>query len=571
MTIRFKIFMLAVVMLLLLLLSVVVSTYLQVQTTDEVGAIAEYHVLITSKVSEIDVLTFEYELNLLRMLSGVIEGNEHLRVATEREGDIAARLQQNFSQARELIQSAVDDPRNDLSDRLIFSKLDAKLTYLERELAPFLELGKKVLTAEREGRREEAGKLALGFNSFEEAFGPDLAEVREDLASLTQASVTETFQNQEQMTRFGVVQMLLAGVFGLAISAVVANRLVRSLRRLLSATRAVEAGDLSIELPPEGRDEAAQLTEAFNRMTERLRSVSRIKETFGQYVDPRIVEQFIDTKAGAAEVAERRVVTVFFSDVQSFTSIGEQLTAARLAKLLNHYFTYAAEAIRDHNGIIDKYIGDAVMAFWTTPFSPGDHHAADACQAALDQQKALLEFRRELPEILGLRRNVPDFRIRMGLATGEVLLGTLGSPTAKSFTVIGDVVNLASRLENLNKLYGTPIIASEETVRLAKEEIETRELDRVTVAGKSEAIRVFEVLAEAGRLDSQTKELVQAYQLALTAYREGRWEEAARAFQRCLEIRPEDGPSHLLLARIQDFRSHPPAGDWDGTWHLTAK
>ena len=157
--------------------------------------------------------------------------------------------------------------------------------------------------------------------------------------------------------------------------------------------------------------------------------------------------------------------------------------------------------------MIDKYIGDAVMAFWTPPFSPGDDHAGDACLAALAQQEAMVALRAQLPEITGMRRNPPKLVIRMGLATGEAVVGTIGSAAARSYTVIGDTVNLASRLESVNKVYGTSIILSEETYRLAQQVIEARELDLITVAGKTEPVRIYEAMGRAGELKPEQSKL----------------------------------------------------------------
>ena len=156
--------------------------------------------------------------------------------------------------------------------------------------------------------------------------------------------------------------------------------------------------------------------------------------------------------------------------------------------------------IHAHHGVIDKYIGDAVMAFWIPPFSAGDDHASDACLAALAQQEAMVALRAQLPEITGMRRNPPKLVIRMGIATGEAVVGTIGSAAARSYTVIGDTVNLASRLESVNKVYGTSIILSEETYRLAQQVIEARELDLITVAGKTEPVRIYEAMGRAGEL-----------------------------------------------------------------------
>ena len=201
-------------------------------------------------------------------------------------------------------------------------------------------------------------------------------------------------------------------------------------------------------------------------MVEELRTRERIKDTFGKFLDPRIVSRLIDS---GAEHAERRTLTVFFSDIKDFTGISEQLTATSVVNLLNSYFGAIASVIHAHNGFIDKYIGDGVMAFWIPPFSVGDAHASDACLAALAQQEAMGELRAQLPEITGMRRNPPKLTIRMGIATGEAIVGTIGASAARSYTVIGDTVNLASRLEDINKVYGSSVILSEETYRLIAE------------------------------------------------------------------------------------------------------
>src|SRR5215472_11745268 len=193
------------------------------------------------------------------------------------------------------------------------------------------------------------------------------------------------------------------------------------------------------------------------------------------------------------EQAERRVATILFSDLKGFTGISEQLTASAMVRLLNRYFTVVAEQIRAHNGVLEKYIGDAVMAFWAPPLSTGDDHAASACLAALAHRDAVAALRPELPDLLGLRRNIPELTVRMGLATGEVVVGTVGAPTAKSFAAIGDITNLASRLEGVNKVYGTSVILAEETYRLAQTVVEARELDTVVVAGKSEPVQIYEL------------------------------------------------------------------------------
>jgi adenylate cyclase len=159
----------------------------------------------------------------------------------------------------------------------------------------------------------------------------------------------------------------------------------------------------------------------------------------------------------------------------------------------------------------------------------------------------------------------------MGLATGEVVIGTIGAPTAKSYTVIGDVVNLASRLEGVNKAYGTDIIVAEETYRLAQDAVEARELDVIAVAGKSEPVKIFELLAPADGLDPAASVARERYSEALALYRGRAFDEADRALAGCLEQRPGDGPAAAMRRRIQRLRANPPAGDWDGVWRMSEK
>src|SRR5262249_50619555 len=230
---------------------------------------------------------------------------------------------------------------------------------------------------------------------------------------------------------------------------------------------------------------------------EELRARERIKDTFGKFIDPRLINQLIGS---GADHAERRTLTVFFSDIAEFSGTSEQLTASAVVNLLNSYFATVANVIHKHRGFIDKYIGDGVMAFWISPFSPGDSHASDACLAALAQQEAMVALRAKLPEITGMRRNPPKLRIRMGIATGEAVVGTVGASSSRSYTVMGDTVNLAARLENINKSYRSSIILSEETFKLAQDVIEARELDIIIVAGKTEPIRIYEMMGRAGEL-----------------------------------------------------------------------
>ncbi len=570
MPLRLKILALACVLLLAFAVTTAFSTYLIREVMEELESIADYHVTLTALVSEVDVITFEYELGIRRLLESFGDA-DRTRAVTRRQEEIAARLPAVFEQAKALLAKAVEDTRNDPSDRVRLARIDGGLQPLSRQVGPFISLGTAVRTALEGGRVEEARRLARDFRAFEEAFGRDLAGVRETISHLTKDSTHEAAQHERRVLWLNGVLFAAAAVIGLGSVALLAQRFTRAFRRLLAGTRSAEAGELAVEVPVTSRDEIGQLTAAFNRMIAELRSKERIKETFGQFLDPRLVTKVLGAQAQHSQPAERRVVTIFFSDIKGFSSLSEQLTADVMVRLLNGYFTAVTKIIRAQNGIVDKFIGDAVMAFWAPPFSPGDQHATDACLAALAQQAALEDFRRELSNLTGLRRNLPDFRVRMGVSTGEVVVGTLGSETIRSYTVIGDTVNLASRLEAANKAYGTGIMVTEDTLRLAQHAVEARELDLLVVAGKTEPVRVFELLAPAGQLAPHAAELRSVFEDGLGAYRAAKWDLADRKFREGLALDPHDGPSRTFLDRVAVLQARPPAGDWNGIWTLDHK
>jgi len=566
---RLKILALACVLLVAFAITTAYSAFRIRAVMEEIGAIVDYYIAVTALAAELDVITFEYELNYRRLVETNGE-TERAAAILARQAEIAARMPAIFDTVKTTLAQAVEDPRNDPHDRVKLARVDGVMSMLSREVPPFLALGASVQAAIEAGRDADALRLASGFRRFETALGPDLAEVRRTLEELTRHATVETQQHERDALRLNVLLFVVAAIVGLGSVALLAHRLTQAFRRLLDGTRSVEEGHLPAELPVTTRDEVGQLTAAFNKMIGELRAKEHIKKTFGQFLDPRLITRVLGEHAHNGGTAERRVVTVFFSDIKAFSSLSEQLTADVIVRLLNGYFTEVTKIIRDRNGIVDKFIGDAVMAFWTPPFSHGDEHAADACLAALAQQAALEQFRHEISNLTGLRRNVPDFRVRMGISTGEVVVGTLGSETTKSYTVIGDTVNVASRLESANKAYGTSILVTEDTLRLAQEAVEARELDLLVVAGKTEPLRVYELLAPAGQLRPELTDLRGLFHEALDAYRAAKWDVADRKLRECLRVVPDDPPSKTFLERVALLQDHPPSA-WNGVWTMDHK
>jgi class 3 adenylate cyclase len=397
-----------------------------------------------------------------------------------------------------------------------------------------------------------------------------LDSVRADMLALLRKDANMTVQKQNQVMLISVALTVLAAVLGLVFAALVSAGVTRPVRRLLEGAKEVEAGHLDGTLVATSRDEIGHLTTAFNQMVEQLRLKERLRETFGKYVDPRVVEGLIEGPALAAE-GQRRVMTVMFCDVKGFTSTSEGMTPQGLVKVMNRYFSTMSAPIRRHQGIIDKYIGDAIMAYWGPPFADDKEQAQLASLAALEMLQLVPQLRAELPELLGVRTLPNAFDLRIGIATGEVLVGSIGSELMMSYTVMGDTVNLASRLEGANKEYGGRILVSEATVAAASVVIEAREIDRVVTLGQTQPQAVFEIMGRKGELTGAQLELRAHFSEGLAAYRTQRWREARHAFEAALLVMPDDGPSMTFIKRIDRLIAAPPSEGWDGSWHLERK
>ncbi|MEW6132178.1 MAG: adenylate/guanylate cyclase domain-containing protein [Pseudomonadota bacterium] len=390
------------------------------------------------------------------------------------------------------------------------------------------------------------------------------------LNKLTQDTAARAKAEEKRATQLNWMVTIIAGLIGLIFAWMVSRSLVDSVKRLLGGTQAVEKGNLDVEIRVRSRDEMAVLADSFNHMVVGLREKEHIRETFGKYVDPRIVRGLLENRL-PTEGGQSQVMSVFFSDLAGFTRMCEDMTPDTAVRFLNRYFSFMAEVIRERQGIIDKYIGDAVMAFWGPPFTDEASHAELCCVAALNQRAKLDEFRAALPEIIGVRQGLPHVDVRMGIATGRVTVGNIGSETARGYTVIGDTVNLASRLEQANKFYGTRILVNEETRRHAGETLAFREIDSLRVAGKHETARIFELMGYAQDLGEAQKQLVDNFERGLAAYRKQDWEAAETAFRAGLALLPGDRPSQVFLERIAAFRANPPLPGWDGVWIATSK
>lgn len=290
-----------------------------------------------------------------------------------------------------------------------------------------------------------------------------------------------------------------------------------------------------------------------------------VKDAFSTYLAPTVVKQIIDSPEKLVLGGEERVITAFFSDVQNFTSISEKLTPQELVELLNEFLTEMTDIILDHEGTVDKFEGDAVIALFGAP-NELENHAATACQACIEMQKRLTELRVDWKKM-----GKAELFMRIGLCSGPAVVGNMGSKNRMDYTMMGDTVNTAARLEGVNKMYGSYTLISETTHRMAGDSVLAREIDSINVVGKEKPVTIYQLIGHPEFNDEKVLETIDLYRKGLYAYRKRDWDKSIKSFNAASKLSPDDGPSKTLLARCIEYKADPPDEDWNGAFTMKTK
>ncbi|MBD2629451.1 GAF domain-containing protein [Trichormus variabilis] len=293
----------------------------------------------------------------------------------------------------------------------------------------------------------------------------------------------------------------------------------------------------------------------------------RMKSTMYRYLTPRVAEQIMALGEDTLMVGERKEVTILFSDIRGYTTLTENLGAAEVVSLLNQYFETMVESVFQYEGTLDKFIGDALMAVFGAPLPLTENHAWRAVQSALDMRHRLEEFNHRR-----IMQAQPQIHIGIGISSGEVVSGNIGSRKRMDYTVIGDGVNLSSRLEGVTKEYGCDIILSEFTYNLCRDRIWVRQLDKIRVKGKHQAVYIYELIGDRSiPLDANTEEFLFHYHAGRTAYSSRDFSQAIASFEAAKRIRPLDQALNTHLERAYNYQQIQPPDSWDGVWTMITK
>ncbi|MEE9149188.1 MAG: adenylate/guanylate cyclase domain-containing protein [Candidatus Tectomicrobia bacterium] len=568
-----KIFSIPISMLLLLVVVALSSYHRLSQVNHETIDLGEYLLPIGDLVTEVDVHGLEQEIHFVRILKlyeVTPPHDEQLAGEFERFAQHGAQVDEKLEKALALSRQGMNNAL-EKADREEFVLLEPMLDRIEREHQDFHDHALQVIALLEAGKKQAAYRLEQDLEAEKDHFDREIEALRLQLQTFNTNAARASRDHQRGVLRTNVAVTVIAIVIGIVCAWLFTAGVMQPVRQLMRAMREVGRGNLAVQVQTISRDEIGLLAGSFRHMVDELLLKEKIKDTFGKYVDPRVVESLIHQPQGVQTGGDKRVMTVMFADIDAHDAVVEKLTPDAIVRLTNRYLGLMSEPVSTHRGVIDKFIDTMVMAFWGPPFTSAAEHAILACCAALDQIAKLADIHALCASYTGSDVDVAQVDLRIGILTGALVVGNMGSEQSKSYTVLGDTVNIASRLQGASKQYGTRTMMTEDTQKMVGEMLESREIDVIQVLGKEEPVRVFELLGRQGDIDPPTVALRDTFAQGLQAYRSQAWEQALVHFQTCLSIKASDGPAAVYLSRVRALQQHPPGDDWDGVWRLTKK
>lgn len=566
-----------IAILLATMLGVSVYSFLKTKRVkDEIVDLNEWIIPLGNSVAAIASHTLEQEVHLERLLRFYeIKPRDNTKIKEELSFFNTKEIQvdEEVARGKKLLTQAVTRMKIK-EDIIVVARFEPLLKNIEVQHQQYHNQVLKLIETLDKGDSKTARILEVQIAAEEDRLNKMMSDTFTQFSQFSEKQARLVKEHEIEvfwLSGENLVISLLAFLLGIIVTTILTKRIVKPVHQIIHSAEDIAHGNFDVVVPVSSKDEIGMLACSFNAMAQELKAKERIKITFGKYIDPRVVDTLLKQEDSGLNNGEKRVMTVFFSDLEGFSTISELLTPFGLVNLINQYLTLASEPIIRHKGVIDKYIGDAIMSFWGPPFTDESEHAKLACMASLEQFTKLNELHEAIPDLLGFKKGLPKINIRVGLCTGELVVGNIGSRISKSYTVIGDTVNIAARLESANKQYGTQILMSEDTYKLVKDDFETREIDNIIVVGKSLSVRVFELLGFKGKVEKQVLEVRDYFEKGLTAYRVQDWDEAQRCFDTCLEINPLDKPSQIFEERVKVLQKNPPPDSWDGVWQMTKK
>ncbi|HJY06585.1 MAG TPA: adenylate/guanylate cyclase domain-containing protein, partial [Bryobacteraceae bacterium] len=407
-TIAAKIFGLAVFLLLLTIGLAVFLLHEVTRTKQSLEVVAHFDVPLTQSVARLDEFGLRRRLAFERWFGALNAAEPNQQIIAEASANytlFTRKLADGFAAARRIIGAY---PTNVAAPgRETLAEVKTLLDQIEPAYQVISTRQRELLDMQRAGEHEKANQQVDLLNDIQRTVQNQRESVNLKMAAWSAAAAHDTERRERRVLWLTIAATVSTVLLGLTVAALITDRVTRPVRSLVSAMHDVQQGNLNVQLPVRSHDEIGRLTDSFNFFTEQLRSKEQMKQIFGRYIDPRILEHVLAQPGAETVAGGRREMTVLFADLVGFTSLSERLTPSLMVTLLNRHFGLQAAAVQEYHGIVDKFVGDSIMAFWGAPFVKPEEHAVLACRAAQAQLVALDTLRRELPEITGLRRDAP--------------------------------------------------------------------------------------------------------------------------------------------------------------------
>ncbi|BDX05038.1 adenylate cyclase [Planctobacterium marinum] len=539
--------------LLMLSLLIVVATgnYLRMTIIkEEVQDVAEFISPINKQVTLIYAHVLEQEIAFERMLRLIQERPENTSAIEQQQGQIlqlAEVIQTQIRETRVLSEQATGETQIK-EDIIALARLSPELRMLAEDHLEFATLYESLVKAIKQQQLAKSRLLDERLERLETIFNNRIDRLLHELVTITETSVAKIQAQDKALLYFNLLLSIIATICGIVLAALISKRVVRPLKALISGTDALLAENYQHQIAISSHDEISELTHSFNQLMRDVDKKETLRASMQEYLDPRVIKLL--TEYPQYLKGTRQQASVLFSDIAHFSKLSETLSPESLVAVINEYYNLAGNAILQIDGVVDKYIGDAIVAFWSAPFTEPSGIARLACRGALKQLDQLNHLRLNLPDLVGIRKGLPDINIRIGIATGEIVVGNVGTRQSRSFTIIGESLNIAEQLEQMNKQLGTQILVTEATKVRAGDEFMFRlagQLPPEDETDNAPPARVYNLLGYKEAFTEQHIAALQQADSAVVAYLNDDLETAKAGFEEFLSKIPKDNLCEYYL------------------------
>lgn len=548
------------------------STYRLMQIYDEIVDVAEFTIPITNLVSLIRIHALEQELHLQRLSKSLkVQDIDEKYVRDEKRAfeHLGIKIDAEFQKAKQITVDGINNAKIK-ADKVFFNVIAKNLLRLDEEHRRFEEKSYLIQELYRDGDYKTAGEFSDTLIKEEDQFNKHLDELFHQLEKKTSESTQVAKIHEEQVVWLSILVTAFSVSVGSICSLFLIRRFSRPIEDLKSKIIQIDKGNLDVSVSATTADEIGTLNKNFNDMLGELRLKRDIENTFGKYLDPRIVQNIIDGEHIVDAKGIKREMTVMFAGVSGLSDLSHSVEPGHASSFYNEFLEMLSKPISDSKGVIDKFIGTDVMGFWGEPFTNKDEHPKLALAASMSLIASYPQIKDLLARHLGRHYDDRHHQLSIGVATGELIVGNMGSKNALSFTVMGDVVNNASRLKGACKQFGVAFLCSENSRNQSGGKYKFREIDTVIAKGMDDPLLLHEMIPETLEYSQYTEQNLDLYQQALNSYRVGDFEKAQTYWLSFSKVIPGDMAVKVMLDRLPELCAKK-SSVWSGVWKLSAK